>query len=259
MVHRRLLKGFQIMNEIEPGTCPNFYLWGESVSKLEADANELTAMMEMDKVMRFQGAVKSFSIFMPYYENAGKAEQFMYHLRESYSIARDCYDRYQGILIVECSEEWGRFGYNPCLEQFLHFIREHREVCFLMLMPTEKNAKYQEALFGEFSKNQLWIRQKCETMKIQECMTLFCEDAERSGYSVTEEAKQKLSGLLETRNEMQLDNETLVLQLIRQIQLDKLMQPETEKQIGEEDIRIVSGLPEKEMPRKEIGFRAEIG
>lgn len=65
-------------------------------------------------------------------------------------------------------------------------------------------------------------------MKIQECMTLFCEDAERSGYSVTEEAKQKLSGLLETRNEMQLDNETLVLQLIRQIQLDKLMQPETE-------------------------------
>ena len=45
MVHRRLLKGFQIMNEIEPGTCPNFYLWGESVSKLEADANELTAMM----------------------------------------------------------------------------------------------------------------------------------------------------------------------------------------------------------------------
>lgn len=259
MVHRRLLKGFQIMNEIEPGTCPNFYLWGESVSKLEADAKELTAMMEMDKVIPFQGAVKSFSIFMAYYENAGKAEQFMYHLRESYSIARDCYDRYQGILIVECSEEWSKFGYNPCLEQFLHFIREHREVCFLMLMPTEKNAKYQEVLFGEFSKNQLWIRQKCETMKIQECMTLFCEDAERSGYSVTEEAKQKLSGLLETRNEMQLDNETLVLQLIRQIQLDKLMQPETEKQIGEEDIRTVSGLPEKEMPRKEIGFRAEIG
>ena len=48
LVHRRLLKGFQIMNEIEPGTCPNFYLWGESVSKLEADANELTAMMEID-------------------------------------------------------------------------------------------------------------------------------------------------------------------------------------------------------------------
>ena len=60
MVHRRLLKGFQIMNEIEPGTCPNFYLWGESVSKLEADANELTAMMEMDKVMQFQGAVRVF-------------------------------------------------------------------------------------------------------------------------------------------------------------------------------------------------------
>lgn len=194
MVHRRLLKGFQIMNEIEPGTCPNFYLWGESVSKLEADANELTAMMEMDKVMQFQGAVKSFSIFMPYYENAGKAEQFMYHLRDSYSIARDCYDRYQGILIVECSEEWSRSGYNPCLEQFLHFIREHREVCFLILMPTEKNAKYQEALFGEFSKNQLWIRQKCETKKIQECMTLFCEDAERNGYLVTEEAKKSCPG-----------------------------------------------------------------
>ena len=37
------------------------------------------------------------------------------------------------------------------------------------------------------------------------------------------------------------------------------MQPEAEKQIGEEDIRTVSGLPEKEMPKKEIGFRAEIG
>ena len=90
-------------------------------------------------------------------------------------------------------------------------------------------------------------------------MTLFCEDSERNVYFVTEEAKKKLSGLLETRKEMQLDNETLVLQLFRQIRLDKLMQPEAEKQIGEEDIRTVSGLPEKEMPKKEIGFRAEIG
>ena len=65
MVHRRLLKGFQIMNEIEPGTCPNFYLWGESVSKLEADAKELTAMMEMDKVIPFQGAVTSFRFLCP--------------------------------------------------------------------------------------------------------------------------------------------------------------------------------------------------
>ena len=51
MVHRRLLKGFQIMNEIEPGTCPNFYLWGESVSKLEADAKELTAMIDRKSVV----------------------------------------------------------------------------------------------------------------------------------------------------------------------------------------------------------------
>ena len=50
------------MNEIEPGTCPNFYLWGESVSKLEADANELTAMMEMDK-NAVPGGVKEFFNF----------------------------------------------------------------------------------------------------------------------------------------------------------------------------------------------------
>ncbi len=39
-------------------------------------------MMEMDESNSVAGAVKSFSIFMPYYENAGKAEQFMYHLRK---------------------------------------------------------------------------------------------------------------------------------------------------------------------------------
>ncbi len=65
MVHRRLLKGFQIMNEIEPGTCPNFYLWGESVSKLEADAKELTAMMEMDKVIPFRGRSRVFRFLCP--------------------------------------------------------------------------------------------------------------------------------------------------------------------------------------------------
>lgn len=257
LVYHMLLNGFQAMNKIEPGACPNFYFWGESVSKLEADSGELISRMEMEKLIHFQGAVKSFSIFMPYYKNRKEAEQFMYHLWDSYSIARDCYAQYQGIMVVECSEEWSRFGYNLYLERFLHFIREHREICFLILMPTEKKAKQQEVLFSEFSKNELWIYQKCETMDIQECITLFCKEAKRSGYSVTAGAKQKLADLLKVRSEIQLDNKTLVLQLVRQIQLDKLIKLDEKKRIVEKDIRIVSELQDRTQ-RKEIGFHVGI-
>lgn len=76
---------------------------------------------------------------MPYYDSMNSAEQFMNRLLDSYSIARDCYDRYKGIIVIECSEEWSEFGYNSTLEILTSFIGSHEEVCFFILMPEKKN------------------------------------------------------------------------------------------------------------------------
>ena len=101
---------FHIIDKLEPGNCPNFYFTGPSVGLLEDTALELVKIMEMRKLIEFKGLFPYFSILMPYYDSFDKAEQFMNRLLDSYSIARDCYDIYKGIIIIECSEECVNLG-----------------------------------------------------------------------------------------------------------------------------------------------------
>lgn len=138
MANHNVLNRFHIMDMIESGVCPNFYLWGKSISLLEQTAVEFTRIIERKKVIEFKGLMPYFSILMPYYDSVSKAEQFINRLMDSYSIARDCYDLYKGIIVIECSEEWSEFGYNSSLELLTSFIGEHKEICFFILMPEKK-------------------------------------------------------------------------------------------------------------------------
>lgn len=112
-------------------------------------------------------------------------------------------------------------------------------------------------LFGELTKNQLWIRYECETLNILDCITLFCDEAEALGYFVTEDAKDKLVSFLRERSEFLTDNKTTVMQLVKQIQLNKLLNPNISNQICENDINIVSGLSER-INGAGIGFNSKI-
>ena len=102
---------FPFLDRIPSGMCPNFYLSGKSIGLLENTAMEIAKIVEKKKLIDFKGVNPFFSILMPYYNSKNDAAQFMNRLLDSYSIARDCYDFYKGILIVECSEEWSEYGY----------------------------------------------------------------------------------------------------------------------------------------------------
>lgn len=257
MSNYNLLNRFHIMDMIEPGLCPNFYLSGKSISLLEETTVELTTIIERKKLIEFKGLMPCFSILMPYYDSVSKASQFMSRLMDSYSIARDCYDLYKGIIVIECSEDWSEFGYNCSVELLTSFISKHKEVCFFILMPEKKETRQRDILFGELTKNQLWIRYECETLNILDCITLFCDEAEALGYFVTEDAKDKLVSFLRERSEFLTDNKTTVMQLVKQIQLNKLLNPNISNQICEKDINIVSGLSER-INGAGIGFNSKI-
>lgn len=252
-----LINRFHIMDRIQPGMCPNFYLTGRSMGLLEDTAIEMAKIIQTKKLLPFRGLVPYFSILMPYYDSISKAEDFMHRLMDSYSIARDCYDLYKGIIIIECSEKWSEYGYNSSLELLNSFIGRHDEICFLILVPEKNESKYRDSLYGEFTQKRLWLRYECKTLNIEDCISLFCREAENAGYSVDDDAKCKLENLLKTRSEFLVDNRTAVIQLLRQIQLNKTLQPGTNKQISETDFDIISGLSDKSN-RSGIGFNAKI-
>lgn len=248
---------FSFLDRIQSGMCPNFYLSGKSIGLLENTAMEIAKIIEKKKLIDFRGLTTCFSILMPYYDSMNSAEQFMNRLMDSYSIARDCYDLYKGILIIDCSEEWSEFGYNCTLEMLASFIGFHEEICFIILMPEKKASKYRDSLFGEFTKHQLWLRYECETLDIQECIAMFCREAESIGYSLNNEAIHKLENLLQERSEFLTDNKTAVLQLLKQIQLNKILQSRGNNQIVEKDFSIISGLSNKSSGAG-IGFNSKV-
>lgn len=245
MVGNNYTNRFPFLDKIPSGMCPNFYLRGKSIGLLENTAMEIAKIVEMKKLIDFKGVSPFFSILMPYYNSMNDAVQFMNRLMDSYSIARDCYDLYKGILIVECSEEWSEYGYNSMLEMIASFIESHEGICFIILIPEKKASRYRDSLFAELTKHHLWLHLKCETLDIQECISLFCREAKSIGYSVNDGAIQKLKKLLQERSEFLTDNKTAVLQLLKQIQLNKILQARGNNQIVETDFSIISGLSDK--------------
>ncbi|OUO76755.1 hypothetical protein B5F53_16020 [Blautia sp. An249] len=257
MAEINFINRFHIMDRIYPGKCPNFYLSGHSIGLLEDTAMEIAKIIKDKKLLQFKGLVPCFSILMPYYDSMSNAEQFMNRLMASYSIARDCYDVYKGIIIIECSEDWNEYGYNSYMELLTSFIKEHEEICFLMLFPEKNKSKYQDALYGEFTKNRLWIRYRCNTLNVEECIDFFCKEAEFIGYSVTNDTKCKLNKMLHERSEFLVENKKAVMQLLKQIQLNKILQPDSNNLIMEDDLEIISGLSDRSNSFG-IGFNAKI-
>lgn len=257
MTRTNYINRFPFLDKIQPGMCPNFYLTGESVSLLEETAVEMAKLIKKKKLINFRGLESYFSILMPYYDSLSSAEQFMNRLLDSYSIARDCYDSYKGIIIVECAKEWSEFGYNSALEVLTSFISLHQEICFILLIPKREGTKNHGSFLGELAKNQLWIKYECKTVCIQDCIELFCSEATSAGYSISEDVKRKLENLLRERSEFLTDNRTTVLHLLKQIQLNKILQSMDNNEILETDLDIMSGLSDK-TNKPGIGFNSKI-
>lgn len=233
----------EIINKVRriTGSCPNFYVRGTSISAMENLGMRLVDTIEEEELISFKGLVKHFTIKMPYFDDAETANSFLAHLRNSYSIARDCYDSYSGIILVEMSKEWIKNGYNSAFDIFLNCMLDYKQVCFIVLVPGVKGIKEENMFFSEFIRCGIWMKIQSKTPSIEQCVDLFQKLAKEYGFEVLENAKINLAEKLEMREEIETENIVIVQQLMKQILFNRRLEQNNSKIICENDIAFIAG------------------
>jgi len=248
---------FEKIKKIKHGDCPNFYITGNSISSIENLGIKLAKAVKDYNLINYKGIVTYFTINMPYYDDNEKAGVFISRLKDSVSIARDCYDSYCGTVLIEMSEEWSKKGYNPALEIFLDYIQKEKKIHFIILIPLIKYHNNEKILFMEFTRCGIWLKINSYAPTVEQCINLFEDKAKKQGYRVSQNAKQILEDKLKTRDVLKTDNIKIVQQLIKQIVFNKSIQQNKNNVIDTEDIDFVAGI-EKNTENKRIGFSANI-
>lgn len=233
--------------------CPNFYITGNSVPALEKLGLEIAKVIKEEKLMPFKGVVPYFTIKMPYFSDRDTAVGFLLRMKESYSIARDCYDCYEGIVLVEMSEEWIKKGDLSLIHMFLDYVQNHEKTCFIVLVPGK--GEKESCFYSEFIRCGIWMRIQSETPSVEQCMNEFQRTAKQKGFEITDNAKSVLQKRLTERSESEIENFVIVQQLLKQIMFNRTIEQSKNRMIEEKDI-IISGS-QKHPDQRKIGFTVE--
>lgn len=232
---------------------PNFYITGNSVPALEKLSLEIVRVIKEEKRLSFKGVVPYFTIKMPYFSDQDTARNFLARIKESYSIARDCYDSYEGIIIVEMAEEWSKKGSCSLLHMFLSYVQSYETTCFIVLVPGKE--KKETDFYSEFIQYGIWMKIKSQTPSVKKCVEAFETTAILKGFKVSKEASMLLQKNLEERTETDTENYVIVQQLIKQIIFNRNMEDSENRMIEEKDIMISN--TGNRTSRKKIGFVVE--
>lgn len=245
----------EIINKVRriKGECPNFYVMGTSISAMENLGMRLAETIEDENLISFKGLVKHFTIKMPYFDDGKTANSFLAHLQNSYSIARDCYDSYSGIILVEMSKEWIEKGYNSAFNIFLNCVLDYKQVCFIVLVPEVKGIEKENIFYSEFTRCGIWMKVQSKTPSIEQCVDLFQKLAKEYGFDVLDNAKKVLVEKLKQREEIEAENIVVVQQLMKQILFNRSVKQDNSKVIDENDIVYIAGT-EKKSQRIKMGF-----
>ena len=242
------------LQQIRKGCCPNFFIAGKSISSLEKLGIQVIEKLEAQQVLDFRGVCRHFTIMMPYYDTKADADRFMKHLRESISIARDGYDKYQGFILLEFAPEWAEKGKNHFLDQFFDFVQKNENLRFVLLMPLTDERADADAFFEGFFRCGCCIRIEHELESVHENVAFFCDIASDKGYAVTEDAKQYLYQRVKERDELAVNNTEVMIRLADQISFDRELEQSKDRKIEVADIR--KYLPEHKSTaaKHPIGF-----
>lgn len=194
---------------------------------------------------------------MPFYNDIKGAEQFLSHLKNSVSIAQDCYDTFKGVVLIELDQEWGDRGYNDSLQVLFDYIRRNGDICFVILFPTIGEDVQNRGFYKEISSYGNWIRVVANSPNPHQCANLFKSLVTSRGYIISEEALNVLIETLQQRNEDYLDNIDVVMQLAEQIMLERNLIKNKDVIIDVNDIICISGTTVNKRKSK-IGFAADI-
>lgn len=241
------------LRRIKKGECPNFFVLGKSFSSLERLGIMIVKKLEEQQVIEYMGNCKYFTIKIPYFDSENDGREFMNRLRDSISIARDCYDRYEGFILLEFAADWSKEGKNEILNIFWKFVRENQDIRFVLLLAELDENTDVAGFFSEFVKCGRCLKIALQLETTHQNVSYFCSIANHKGYVVSEEAKQYLYKTEKEREKYMVDNTYELLQLLDQIVFDKEFERSKNKVIEIDDIR--KCVPEKQVVIKQkIGF-----
>lgn len=133
----------------------------------------IATTIESKRLISFKRAKNKFTILTPFYNDIKGAERFLSHLKNSVSIAQDCYDTFKGVILIELDQEWGNQGYNDSVQILFHYIKKNRDMCFIILFPTIGEDVQNMRFYQEISSCGNWLRVVANFPTPYQCADLF--------------------------------------------------------------------------------------
>lgn len=246
-------EALKCLQHIKAGCCPNVFISGRSIPILERLGLQTVKELEKHGAIDFRGICTYFTIMMPYYNSKVDANSFINHLLNSISIARDCYDRYQGLVLLEFDTKWSREGKNSYLDVFWDFVRKSNNLRFVLLFPIDNEKADTDSFFEELFRCGPCLRIKNELATVHQNVSYFNGIATEKGYMVSEEARQYLYQRVKERDELTMDSTNVMTRLLDQIIFIKELERSKDRKIEVTDI--CKYLPE----RKTVSVKHPIG
>lgn len=231
------------------GARHGFLVYGESAGGAEKLALEICRWLEKEKLLPFRGSVEHFSIVMPYFTDEDGARHFLGFLKECVSIARDCYEEFCGIILVECAAEWTKYGPNEAMRPVMDYFRTLSEVRYIIVLPAVSDRTKVEALLPAFSLAGLWVVAEAEELDENRLRSAILWVAKKQGYAVTEEVLEALRERLDGLSHV--DVERLAEEWILQLSLNRHMREDSSRLVTTEDLACLAGIY---FERKALGF-----
>lgn len=142
-------------------------------------------------------------------------------MHESMSIARDCYDKFVGIVIIEIAKDWSEQGLNHNFECLPAYICDHQGVCFIILVKGNNDNKTVYDIRKSLNGCAVWVTLGPEQTNHLYCVNLFHSMARDLGYEVSIEASTLLPQALAEVNVSDGDLRRIVCRTLLQIDLEK--------------------------------------
>jgi hypothetical protein len=251
--------GKDVVRFLEHGsfrTCPNFFIYGISESAREAMAMRIASSVEKNEAIHFSGIEKSFTILMPYFNDAMGAEKFLQHLKNSINIAQDCYEEFRGIIMIELDKQWAGEETNGSLYGIIDFFRKMNHICYILLFPAHENNPRTDSFYKELCSSGNWINVSVPSPDPGVCLHRFKKIVGLNGFSVDRKAENALLEMLQHRNEEYVDNLAAVELLADRVLFEKNTSGDNKRVVSEADVLWMPGTDARK--KVKIGFIGEI-
>ena len=246
----------QKLLEFEDDSRHHFYFTGKSIPALEAYALNLISEIEKSSKLCFKGIVKHFSIVMPYFDDIQGADKFLRDIKESVSIAKDCYDEYTGFILIECDKEWANRGMNEFITHVLEYIKSLTQVRYVVLLPYAD--KREVDLYAALSTVGVWAFVEIEEIDYRSYIEEWNVMISEAGFSISDTVQDELCKLFEKRKNEIFDIRQIISQWLSQLHLNRQIAENYNKEISSDDIRLLSGVTFKR-ENHSIGFGTRTG